>query len=77
LALTFYMARLHPALRMENEKNLDGTLRLFRDRRYSIFAAVSFLFGGGFGVIITFFPNFVRSTTNLTFSVFFIPYSRC
>ena len=74
LALTFYMARLHPALRMENEKNLDGTLRLFRDRRYSIFAAASFLFGGGFGVIITFFPNFVRSTTNLTFSVFFLLY---
>jgi MFS family permease len=74
LGLTYYMARLHPALDMRNEKNLDGTLRLFRDRRYLSFSGAAFIFGGGFGVIITFFPNFVRATTNLTFSVFFLIY---
>jgi len=74
LGLTYYMARLHPRLDVKNGKNLDGTLRLFRDRRYLVFSAAVFIFGGAFGVIITFFPNFVRATTNLSFSMFFMLY---
>ncbi len=74
LGLTFYMSRLHPVLDVSNGKNLDGTLRLFRDRRYLLFSAATFIFGGAFGVIITFFPNFVRTTTDLSFSVFFLLY---
>lgn len=39
--------------------------------RYSI---ASFVFGGGFGVIITFLPNFIRTCTMLNYSYFFIIY---
>jgi MFS family permease len=74
LLMTFAMSRLRPHLRDEDDITLKGTLRLFRDRRYLIFSAAAFIFGGTFGVIITFFPNFVRSTTSLSFSTFFIIY---
>jgi MFS family permease len=32
------------------------------------------IFGGGFGIIVTYLPNFIRTTTNFKFSYFFIIY---
>lgn len=72
--LTFVMSHLHPVLRDENDVRLDGTLRLFNDDQYRLYSLASFIFGGGFGIIITFLPNFVRTATNLNFSTFFIVY---
>ncbi len=73
-ALTFAMQRLHPDFRDENEVRLNGTLRLFDDGQYRLYALASFVFGGGSGIIITFLPNFVRTTTDLHFSIFFVVY---
>lgn len=72
--LTFVMSHLHPNLRDENEVRLEGTLRLFKDGQYFLYGLASFVFGGGFGIIVTFLPNFVRSGTALNFSTFFIVY---
>lgn len=72
--LTFIMLRLHPQFHNEDEVQLKGTLRLFNDAQYRLYALASFVFGGGFGIIITFLPNFVRMHTNLSFSLFFVVY---
>ncbi len=48
--------------------------RLFRDGRYVLVSLMSFIFGGGFGTIITYLPNFVRTTTSLRYSYFFVVY---
>ncbi len=74
IGITFIMAHLHPVLRDENEVRLEGTLRLFHDGQYRLYSLASFIFGGGFGIIITFLPNFVRTTTRLSFSAFFVVY---
>ena len=37
-------------------------------------ALVSMIFGGGFGVIVTYLPNFIRTTTSFKFSYFFLIY---
>lgn len=72
--LTCIMSQLHPVLRDENDVSLEGTLRLFNSTQYRLYGLASFIFGGGFGIIITFLPNFVRTTTDLSFSIFFIVY---
>ncbi len=74
LSLTFLMSYLHPSLRDENDVRLEGTFRLFNTAQYRLYALASFIFGGGFGIIITFLPNFVRTTTELNFSTFFVVY---
>ncbi len=51
-----------------------GVTGLFRDGRYVLVSLMSFIFGGGFGTIITYLPNFVRTTTSLRYSYFFIVY---
>jgi MFS family permease len=35
----------------------------------------TFIFGGGFGIIITFLPNFIRTDTALNYSWFFVTYT--
>jgi MFS family permease len=35
----------------------------------------TFIFGGGFGIIITFLPNFIRTDTVLNYSWFFVTYT--
>ncbi|MCX7679978.1 MAG: MFS transporter [Spirochaetes bacterium] len=73
-AITFFMVRLHPEFHNENNVQFEGIFRLFKDAHYRLYALASFVFGGGFGIIITFLPNFVRRNTDLNFSIFFVVY---
>jgi len=64
---------------LERNNRLDaapsGSLRRLVCNVYFIrYGIVSFIFGGGFGVLITFLPNFVRTCTQLNYSYFFVTY---
>lgn len=74
LAVTFMMSpgeRPGPA---PDEPAPSGSLRLLSEPRYLLMTLASIIFGGSFGVIITYLPNFIRTTTSFRFSYFFIIY---
>jgi MFS family permease len=56
------------------ELSTRGSLHLLADRRFFLMTVVGIIFGGGFGVIITYLPNFIRTTTPFKFSIFFMTY---
>ena len=51
-----------------------GAVTIILNPRYRLLAILTLVFGGGFGVIITYLPNFIRTTTSHPFSVFFLVY---
>ncbi|MCU0822442.1 MAG: MFS transporter [Spirochaetes bacterium] len=51
-----------------------GLSLLLSGPKYILLAVITIIFGGGFGVIVTYLPNFVRTTTNYKYSYFFILY---
>ncbi len=73
LAITYRMPHIyrHRPVPVASPK---GSLRLFANPCYLLMAAATAIFGGGFGVIVTYLPNFIRTTTNFKFSYFFIIY---
>lgn len=52
----------------------NGTLFLLKKPKYLLVSLATIIFGGGFGVIITYLPNFIRTTTEYQFSYFFLIY---
>jgi predicted MFS family arabinose efflux permease len=56
------------------EKERTGFLHLFSNTRYTLVSLLAIIFGGGFGTILTFLPNFILSTTSFRFSYFFVSY---
>ncbi len=74
LLITFLMPRL-PSGEPENSgEEQRGSLGLLRNPRFALLALVTVIFAGGFGVIITYLPNFIRTTTEMKFSYFFLIY---
>ena len=74
LALTFVMP---PALAQNpagDSPASRGSLHLFANPKYLFMTMATIIFGGGFGIIVTYLPNFIRTTTNFKFSYFFIIY---
>jgi len=51
-----------------------SAVTIIRNPRYRLLAILTLVFGGGFGVIITYLPNFIRTTTSHPFSIFFLVY---
>ncbi len=74
LIITLLMPRTPRASADGATRDTRGTRALFKDPRFLVYAVVSFVFGGGFGVLITFFPNFIRTCTQLNYSYFFVIY---
>jgi len=74
MAITFILPRtdLHDA--GECEPSTSGSLHLLTNPKYLLMTLAGFIFGGGFGVIITYLPNFIRTTTDFKFSIFFMTY---
>jgi len=74
LGITFIM----PRARQHNPSSVRpirrGSLHLFANPRFLYIVLATIIFGGGFGVIVTYLPNFIRTTTNYNFSYFFIIY---
>jgi predicted MFS family arabinose efflux permease len=52
----------------------NGFIHLFSNGRFTLIMLAAIIFGGGFGVIVTYLPNFILTTTDLKFSYFFIFY---
>jgi MFS family permease len=48
-----------------------GFSGLFRDNAYALNSAAVFIFGGGFGLLFTFLPNYASTFTGLNYSFFF------
>lgn len=74
LIITLIMPRTVPASTLHNVNDADSTFSFFKESYFCVYAVVSFIFGGGFGVLITFFPNFIRTCTQLNYSYFFMIY---
>jgi len=74
LGLTFFMPRLSQG-QSGDEKNSSSMGLLFRRPEFAAYMLAAFIFGGGFGVIITFLPNFIRTDTALNYSWFFVTYT--
>jgi predicted MFS family arabinose efflux permease len=74
LAITFLMPRGDRPGPAADEQARRGSLRLLSDPRYLLMTLATIIFGGGFGVIVTYLPNFIRTTTSYKFSSFFIIY---
>lgn len=74
LAITFVMPRVSIMEQPGAAASGRGTLRLLAGPRFFLMTLVVIIFGGGFGVIITYLPNFIRATTPYRFSYFFIIY---
>ncbi|MBN2080293.1 MAG: MFS transporter [Spirochaetes bacterium] len=74
LSITYMMPRLHSEEPETTGEEQRGSLRLFRNPRFAVIALVTVIFAGGFGVIITYLPNFIRTTTDMKFSYFFLIY---
>ena len=74
VCITFIMPR--PLIHSHSLKlDTGGGLSLFLSGpKYVLLSLISIIFGGGFGVIITYLPNFIRTTTDFKFSYFFILY---
>ena len=74
LGLSFFIKIDPPDKKPDSAPAAAGILSLIKIKRVIPIAAVTFIFGGGFGIIITFFPNFILTTTELAFSSFFLSY---
>ncbi|MBN2402471.1 MAG: MFS transporter [Spirochaetes bacterium] len=74
LCVTFIMPKPEPHPDKSSTETRAGFLHLFRSFRFIIITVAAVIFGGCFGVIVTYLPNFVLSTTNFQFSYFFIFY---
>ncbi len=53
---------------------VKGIGALYRDPAYRVYSFVTLVFGGGFGVILTYLPNFVLTAKDLSYSYFFVVY---
>lgn len=73
LILSFMMPR-HPQARQVLSQESRGFFKLYRSGEYCTYTIVTLFFGGGFGIIITYLPNFIRSTSILSYSYFFVVY---
>lgn len=73
LALAFAMPR-KTVMRDNGDDMARGILALYRDPDYRAYSLVAFVFGGGFGVLLTFLPNFVLTKPGLSYSFFFVVY---
>jgi len=71
LALTFFMPRLS-RVKFCDKETRSSVWILFRRPAFAVYMIASFIFGGGFGIIITFLPNFIRTDTSLNYSWFFV-----
>ncbi|MBN1533155.1 MAG: MFS transporter [Spirochaetes bacterium] len=73
LGITFF---IHPAggHAPGAPRRASGAVRLLGDRRFLMVSVTTLIFGGIFGVIITYLPNYVRASTDYRFSWFFITY---
>ncbi len=74
LAITFIMPCIDCSNTAGNLPTSRGSLHLMTKPKFLLMALVSMIFGGGFGVIVTYLPNFIRTTTSLKFSYFFLIY---
>ena len=74
LVLTFRMPLLSQGHADDTETWASMGL-LFRQPAFAAYILATFIFGGGFGVIITFLPNFIRTDTALNYSWFFVTYT--
>jgi MFS family permease len=74
LAITFVMPRVQYHNPSRIKQMHRGSLHLFTNPRFAYIVLVTIIFGGSFGVIVTYLPNFIRTTTNYKFSYFFIVY---
>jgi predicted MFS family arabinose efflux permease len=74
LGITFLLPRgdLHDPNACEPPTR--GSLRLLAEPKYLLMTLAGLIFGGGFGVIVTYLPNFIRTTTDFRFSIFFMTY---
>ncbi len=74
LMITYLMPRLPSGEPENGGEEQRGSLGLLRNPRFALLALVTVIFAGGFGVIITYLPNFIRTTTEMKFSYFFLIY---
>jgi predicted MFS family arabinose efflux permease len=74
LCITFIMPAPKRHADASSADERSGFIHLFSSPRFTMISLAAIIFGGGFGVIVTFLPNFVRSTTGFQFSYFFIFY---
>ncbi len=73
LCISFIMPRSQYCTEF-SQKAQKGFLFIFGNPQFLIIIITSIIFGGGFGVIVTYLPNFILSTTTYKFSYFFITY---
>jgi predicted MFS family arabinose efflux permease len=73
LVLSFMMPR-RPETHRALPHASQGFSGLYRSGEYRTYAIVTLVFGGGFGIIITYLPNFIRSASGLSYSYFFVVY---
>ncbi|OHD64037.1 MAG: hypothetical protein A2176_05440 [Spirochaetes bacterium RBG_13_51_14] len=74
IAITYMIPRMDLHARNPVEPATRGSLHLLKNTRYLLMAISTIIFGGGFGVIITYLPNFIRTTTDYKYSYFFLIY---
>lgn len=73
LILSFMLPRrseTRSALPLESK----GFFGLYHSGEYRTYTIVTLIFGGGFGIIITYLPNFIRSASGYSYSYFFVVY---
>ncbi|MBN2159280.1 MAG: MFS transporter [Spirochaetes bacterium] len=74
LGITFIMPDIRMQAGPAGTALSRGTLHLLTAPRFFLMTLVVIIFGGGFGVIVTYLPNFIRTTTPFKFSYFFLIY---
>ncbi len=74
IALTFRMPQV-PQANVHDGKHSSSLAGFFRQPGFTAYIIATFVFGGTFGVIVTFLPNFIRTATALNFSWFFVTYT--
>lgn len=72
LCITFVMPRVPVQARDLEKSKSKGILYLFANVKFIATAIASIIFGGTFGVLITYLPNFIRMNTNYKYSYFFL-----
>ncbi len=72
LALTFLIHPEKGPVQGASPAAARGSLRLLGDPKFFLLSTATLIFGGMFGVIVTYLPNYVRSVTDFRFSWFFI-----
>jgi MFS family permease len=74
LCITFVMPAQTSYTGETSAEERSGFIHLFSSTRFTMILLAAVIFGGGFGVIVTYLPNFVLSTTKFQFSYFFVFY---